>query len=225
MIESKKFKEMETEFQELRVKIESNVMYNQEICYLFEQALQNIRQGHFEIAMFISCIIIESIASRKYYEEFKTFDSWLIENKKERLDIFSKEMKASKNEEVIIKWHTKYRETYGPRKNFVRIIIETYKNLNKVPGFMRFKTENRNGVKTSSYKTEGYKDANELNVEFEKVIKGIYDDYRSPFAHQGKFLSFDVRIHTKIGGISVPGCISLQDLAGITLNVMKMNLK
>jgi len=226
MIESKKFKEIEAEFEELCKEIQKNGGYRQEICYLFEQALENIKKEHFDIAMLILCVIIESIASKKNYEEFKTFDLWLIENKEERLNRFVEEIKESKNTEVSIKnWHEQYRETYGPRKNFVKVVIETYKTLNKVPSFMNFKTENINGVKTSTYRTEGYKDVDELFSEFEKIIKNIYDDYRSPFAHQGKFLKFDVRINTKIGGMSVPGSISLQDMARIALNVMKVNLK
>jgi len=226
MIESRKFKEIETEFGEFCKDLEKDSRYKQEICYLFEQALENIKKEHFDIAMLILCVIIESIASKKNYEEFKTFDLWLTENKEERLNKFVEEIKGkSSPEDIIRKWHEQYRETYGPRKNFVKIVIETYKTLNKMPSFMNFKTDSINGVKTSTYRTEGYKNVDELFSEFEKIIKNIYDDYRSPFAHQGKFLKFDIRIHTKIGGMSVPGSISLQDMASITLNVMKVNLK
>jgi len=226
MIESKMFKQIEMEFKELCKDLEKENKYKQEICYLFEQALENIKKEHFDIAMFILCVIIESVASKKNYEEFKTFDNWLIEDKEKRLNKFLEEIKGIQNpEEVIKNWHEQYRETYGPRRNFAKIVIETYKTINKVPSFMKFKTENIKGVKTSTYRTGGYKDTGELYKEFGKVIKSIYDHYRSPFAHQGKFLGFDVRIHTKIGGMSVPGSISLQDMAGIALNVMKINPK
>lgn len=219
------FKEIEEEFKIFSKNLKGD-RYKQEICYLFEQALENIKKEHFDIAMFILCVIIESIASKKNYEEFKTFDLWLIENKEDRLNKFVKDIKENSSaDDIIKKWHEQYRETYGPRKNFAKIVIETHRTLNKVPSFMQFKTETIKGVKTSTYRTEGYKDVNELYTEFEKVIKDIYDDYRSPFAHQGKLLSFDVRIHTKIGGMSVPGSISLQDMAGIALNVMKVNLR
>jgi len=226
MIESEKFKQIETEFRELCKDLEKENRYKQKICYLFEQALENIKKEHFEIAMFILCVIIESIASKKNYEEFKTFDLWLIENKEERFNKFLEEIKKNQNpEEIIKKWHESYREMYGPRKNFIKIIVETYKTLNKVPGFMRSKTENRNGIKTSTYRRECYKNVDELWEKFEKVIKNIYDDYRSPFAHRGKFLNFSIKINTLTGGMSVQGSISLQDMAKIALNVMKVNLK
>lgn len=224
MIESKKFNKIEQEFMELHTNINQDDRSNQEICYLFEQALENIKKRHLEIAMFILSVIIESIASRKNYEEFKTFDLWLIENE-ERLKEFIEEIKGSSSpKEIIKKWHEQYRETYGPRKNFVKIVIDSYKTLNKIPSFMWLKTKIIKGVKTSTYRTEGYNDINKLFEEFEKEIKKIYDKYRSPFAHQGKFLDFGVRIQTKVGGPSFPGSISLQDLSLITLNLMKVNL-
>ena len=61
---------------------------------------------------------------------------------------------------------------------------------------MKWKVETIRGVKTSTWRTEGYKDADELYTEFEKSIKRLYDKYRSPFVHKGKFLNFVVRIKT-----------------------------
>lgn len=224
MIESRKFKEIEIEFREISKGIDNQNRYNQEMCYLFEQALENIKKEHLDIALFILCVIIESIASKKNYEEFKLFDSWLIENPEENLIPFVNEIKTNQTPENIIKkWHEKYRETYGPRKNFIKIIIETYKSHDKLPEFMRFETKTNGGVSRSSFRLEGYT-KEELYTEFKKEVENIYDDYRSPFVHQGKFLSFSVRVTTKSGLFSVPGCISLQEFAEITLEVMKENL-
>lgn len=224
MIESKKFKQIESEFSEFCKTIEQKNRYQQEIFYLFEQALENIKGGHFEIAMFILCVITESISSKKSYDKYKTFDKWLCEDKK-RLDEFMDELKSdSSPKDVLSKWHEGYRETYGPRKNFVNTILDTYKNLNTAPSFMRWKVENVKGVKTSTLRTEGYKDANELYMEFEKAIKRLYDKYRSPFAHEGKFLNFSVRIDTKTGGHSDPESLSLQDIAKMVSDVIKSNI-
>ncbi len=69
-----------------------------------------------------------SIASKKNYEDFKNFDAWLSENEEE-LGIFVKEIKNFPNpKEIIKKCHEKYRETYGPRKNFIKIIVNTYES-------------------------------------------------------------------------------------------------
>lgn len=224
MIKSRKFKEIETEFREISKGIDNQNRYNQEMCYLFEQALENIKKEHFDIAMLILCVIIESIASKKNYEEFKTFDSWLIENPEKKLIPFVNEIKTNQAPENIIKkWHEKYREIYGPRKNFINIIIETYKSHDKLPEFMYFETKTNDGVSRSSPRLGEY-NGEELYNEFKKEIGSIYDDYRSPFVHQGKFLSFSVRVTSKSGLFSVPGCISLQQFAEITLNVMKENL-
>jgi len=224
MIESDMLKEIESDFDKFCKDLTNDNRYKEEICYLFNQALNNIKNSHLEIAMFILCVIIESISFKKNKEPFMTFDTWLSDAA--RLSEFTKQIKSSETPIEIIKhWHSKYRETYGPRKNFVKIIVETYKSMKKVPSFMRFKTEKNGGRRISKFREEGYKNGEELYCEFEKVIKRIYDEYRSPFAHEGKFLGFDVKIHTKTGGMSVPGTISLQDMASITLNVMKTNLR
>lgn len=81
MIESKKFKQIESEFSEFCNDIKQKNKYQQEIFYLFEQALENIKGGHFEIAMFILCVITESISSKRSYDKYKTFDKWLCEDK------------------------------------------------------------------------------------------------------------------------------------------------
>ncbi|MBI2549123.1 hypothetical protein HYW21_07275 [Candidatus Woesearchaeota archaeon] len=224
MIESKKFKQIDIEFSEFCKGVNNKNEYQQEIFYLYEQALKNIKGGHFEIAMFILCVIIESIASKKNYNEYKTFDEWLCDDKV-RIDAFTKELKSCTSAKNIIpRWYEEYRDTYGSRKNFVKLIVTTYKNLNTAPSFMRLKVEKVNGVKTSTLRTEGYKDVNELYIEFEKSIKRLYDKYRSPFAHEGKFLNFNVRIMTKVGGFSDPESISLHDIAKMVLDVMKNNV-
>ncbi len=224
MIESKKFKQIESGFSKFCNDIKQKNKYQQEIFYLFEQALENIKGGHFEIAMLILCVITESISSKRSYDKYKTFDKWLCEDKG-KLDEFMKELKASSlPKDVISKWHEEYRESYGPRKLFVNLIVNTYKNLNTAPSFMNWKVETIEGVKTSTLRTEGYRDANELYMEFEKSIKRLYDKYRSPFAHEGKFLNFSVRIDTKTGGHSDPESLSLQDIAKIVSDVIKSNI-
>ena len=217
-------KEIESDFDKFCKDLSNDNRYKEEVCYLFGQALYNIKNNHLEIAMFILCVIIESISFKKNKEPYRTFDTWLSDAT--RLSEFTKQIKSSETPiEIIKQWHSKYRETYGPRKNFVKTIVETYKSMKKVPSFMQFKTEKSGGRRISKFIEEGYKNEEELYGEFEKVIKHIYDEYRSPFVHAGKFLGFDVKIHTNIGGISVRGAISLQDMASITLNVMKTNLR
>ena len=153
-------------------------------------------------------------------------EKWLIENESERLNKFISEIRKTLNpKKTLQNWHKQYRETYGPRKNFIEIIMKTYDTLGILPGFMKMKTKKIKGVKTSTLrKPEEFKNIKKLKKEFKHEVGEIYDEYRSPFVHQGKFLSFDVRLQTKIGGISFPGSISLQDIIGITLNVMKVNL-
>lgn len=224
MIESNILENIELEFNELRRAINEQNRYNQEMCYLFEQALENIKNGHYEIAMFILCVIIESIGSKQNYEEYKNFDEWLTENPEERLNPFFNEIKENSSEDIIKKWHEQYRETYGPRKNFVGIVIKTYKTLNKYPQFMHSKSEVIGEVVRISYKE--YENIEKLWKKFEKVIKDIYDKYRSPFAHQGKMLDSNAIFQTaELGGMSSTDTISIQDIAGIVINVMKVNLK
>ncbi|MBN2101973.1 MAG: hypothetical protein JW716_03830 [Candidatus Aenigmarchaeota archaeon] len=223
MIESDKFKQVVSEFSEFIETIDETDNFGKRMCYLFEQALDNIKNEHLEIGMLLLCTVIESIAAKRNYEEYKTFDYW-VSNMGD-FDNFIKEIKETDEPRKIIeKWHIIYRETYGPRKNFINIIVDTYKTLNIIPGFMKFKTVVKNGVEKTTYRTEGYNDINEYLTEFRKAIGHVYDESRCPFAHQGKFLRFDIRIQTKIGGLSSPRSISLQDMATITFNVMKANI-
>ena len=92
-----------------------------------------------------------------------------------------------------------------------KIIEDTYKKLRKVPSFMNMKCEKINGI-TTAYRTEAYSNEDKYS-ELSKVIKKLYDDYRSPFTHEGKFLKFHVKIDTIIGGISNPESISLYCLS------------
>lgn len=226
MIESEKFQKIKEEFKKFYETLPKENEFYQKICYFFEQGLENMKDEHFEISMMLFCIVIESIASKKYCPEYKTFDKWIIENKKERLNKFVNDIKKEENKEKVIEnWYLTYKETYGLRKNFVKIIIEdTYKKLKKVPFFINIKCEKmENGIITS-YQLETYSNEEEVYSKLSKIIKKIYDDYRSPFTHEGKFLKACVKIDTLIGGISNSESVSLQDISNISLNVMKQNL-
>lgn len=226
MIESELFKDVERDFEEFKKAAKANEEFSERMCYLFEHALEDIKNKHLEIALSTLCTIIESVASKKYCAEHASFDQWLVEDKANRLDKFVEEIKAggSAPEEVVKKWFELYRDTYGIRKNFVKIIKETYQATGNVPGFMENKTEKIGGRRVSTFGTASYKKEDELWSEFERALKYIYDKYRSPFVHAGEFLGFDVKICTMTGGMSLPRSISLQTMADIALHVMRQNL-
>lgn len=90
---------------------------------------------------------------------------------------------------------------------------------------MLCRTEKKEGVSISQLRNKNNLKSVDLLNEFKKEVGDIYDKYRSPFIHQGKFLNPVIKARTKIFGNSVPGFISLQDFAKITLDVMKLNFK
>ena len=120
-------------------------------------------------------------------------------------------------------WSEEYAKGYGAARAFAKAVVDTYRAIDKLPAFMRWETERIGESKVSTLRTLD-EDSEGLFKELERIMRDVYHEYRSPFAHTGRKLELAVRAKTRIGFPSTPGSISVQDLGEITLQVMKLNL-
>ena len=195
--------------------------FSKRIIYYFELSLENIKQNHQEVAFLLLCVIIESLAYKKYNITHNEFCDWL--KMKENFLKFSKEFCESKNKKVILEqWKKQYQKDYSITQKFVDIIITCYKKQEKIPSYIfHYQTTKHNGIKTSTSRPVNEPvNPDKLYLDFEKDLKIIYGTYRSKFVHEGKFLPFDSKITSMCGGISCPQSISSQQFAGIVFFVM-----
>ncbi len=77
MVDSPKLEDVKKEYDLFKLEA-INDSYCFDIFYYFDQALKNTEEGHHEIAMFLFCVIIESIVSTIKYEKYLSFDEWLL---------------------------------------------------------------------------------------------------------------------------------------------------
>ncbi|TRZ54626.1 hypothetical protein D4Q76_02065 [archaeon] len=224
MIYSELLKKLENSFIEFRNSLKENEKFNSKILYYYELALENIKNNNQEVAVVLLCTIIETLAKKKDNLKHIEFYDWIVN--KEILEKFSEEFKSDDKKAVICKYKEMYLNDYGATRKFVNIILDTYKVLGGVPDYIaNWKTEMINGIKTSMPRKMEEQNEDVLKKDFEKDIKQIYSEYRSKFIHEGKFIPFDARINTLTGGTSQPQSISIQQIAGIVLQVIKHNLQ
>src|SRR3989338_10799 len=224
-IESEKFKKIEEDFANFKGEIKSTQQFDNKLVYYCELALENIKEGHQEVAIVLLCTIVETLAIKKSEQKHIEFYDWIVQN--ENIHTFSKEFNDGGDKKgVLLKWKEQYLEKFGTTRAFVNLILECYKQLGGIPSYIvTFKTETVNGVKTSTPRKPDEINEEALLNDFTKDIKMIYGEYRSKFIHEGEFIPFDSKINTNIGGISTPQSISSQDFARMVLTVMKFYLK
>lgn len=224
MNESLVLEDLEEELEELEVEADEN---EEELIYLFNQGLEALSSEYFESALICFCSVIEAVSARRREEDFIVFKDWI--KKDGRLESFVDDLNTDNPESAIEDWFDRYWDTHGVRRNFSRTVIDAYRILDELPGFLRMKTEKVNdGVKRSSHRDIGdeFEDAEEAYQEAEKVVKNkIYDEYRNSLVHEGNPLNFVVSIKSKIGGASAPGNFSMQGVARVAFTVLKVEIR
>ncbi len=186
---------------------------NDNYVKLYRLAKINLEGNNLEIAMMLSCIVIESISHQKYKDkELLPFD-WLIKN---NFDVNKFKDLGNLKEEY-------YKENISCSEKFAKIVIDTYTCLQKFPNFLYKKnTKIKISEKLVTHTSLYYPDKDKLKENLHKEMKFIYSKYRSKFCHIGENLPQETKLRSKyLFGISRPGAVTIQDILEITSDVIK----
>lgn len=189
--------------------------------HFFWMGLENIEEGHIEMGYIAFACIVEGLASKKYYQEFSQFKNWVRENEDE-IEIPEEPTKEDYIETIEDNFDT-YKKNYGARQNFVKIFLEKYRKTGTAPSFVKNKEviEIEDGVERIQKRTRPLEDKDEAFEAVEKLLKKVYDEYRSPMLHEAETLGFEEKIMSKIGGVSSPVWMSAQDFGIITFDIFE----
>lgn len=215
--------ELEQELEELGSEASED---EEELIFLFKQGLDALSSEHLESSLICFCSIIEAVSAGRR-EDYIPFKDWI--KKEVRWEDFLQDLTSDNAETAIEDWYDKYWEKHGARRNFSKTVVDAYRSLGSLPGFLRMKTEKvEDGVKRSSHRDIGEEFDNEEEAyqEAETVVKKkIYDEYRSSLVHEGDTLNFVTSIKTKIGAASSPGDFSIQGIAQVAFTVLKVEIR
>lgn len=225
MINSPMLENINQDFQSLIDETEDEEY--EELFYLFDQGMASLDSEHLESSLICFCSVIEAVVNKRRDSGFKTFDSWIKEEK--RLDEFIEDLNSDSPKAAVDEWFDDYREKYGVRRSFGRLVAEAFRCQEKFPKFLKMKTEKTDaGTTRSTYRDIGddFETIDEAYEKVEQVVKKrVYDDYRSALVHEGSFASPFVEIKTKIGGSSSPDDLSIQSVANFALTVLQVEVR
>jgi len=204
---------------------DENGEFLKQVLFIFEQGIDNVKRKNYDMAFLAFFCVVEGIASKKYFNRnYVLFESWISDNR-ENIEIPETENPDDYAESVKNNLNT-YRETYGSRRNFVKIILEKYRETQTAPSFLANWEVIRipGGARRAQMRSEPFESLEDFYSKLETYVRKIYDDYRNPLVHSASPLNFIVRISSQIGGISTPLGVSAQSFGSIVLDVLKYHI-
>jgi hypothetical protein len=189
------------------------------IFIFLEKSLKFLSEEDFDSVFIYCCSIIESLASKRGFDNnYKHFIPWIVENKLNdfKRDLIKNELNF---ENVLDKWNNVYLDIYGSTRGFKKIILESYKKLDKMPSLVMANVKIENGTEITTLDIEV---SEEIAINrLKKAINNIYTNYRNKLVHSATSIPFSSKIGSIINFGSSETTIIARDMLVICLDCIE----
>lgn len=189
------------------------------IFIFLEKSIKFLSEEDFDSVFIYCCSIIESLASKKgFNNNYKHFIPWIIEN---NLNDFKQDLikNESNFENILNKWNDAYLDIYGSTRGFKKIILESYKKLNKMLSLVMANVKIENGTEITILDVEVSEKI--AIIRLKKAINNIYTNYRNKLVHSAISIPFSSRIGNIINFGSSETIIIARDMLVICLDCIE----